>query len=49
MGSQHAVVNNPVIIATLQAGYHVSGLTQSVRLDTLVELSLNLPFVARGT
>lgn len=40
--SQHAVVNNAVIIAKLRAGFHVSGLSQSAHLGTLVELTLHL-------
>lgn len=38
--SQHSVLNNPVIIAKLRAGYHVSGLSQSAQMGTLVELTL---------
>lgn len=41
MRSQHSVVNNAVIIAKLRAGFHVSGLSQSARMGTLVELTLN--------
>lgn len=40
--SQHTVLNNPVIIAKLRAGFHVSGLSHSPRMGTLVELSLFL-------
>jgi GNAT superfamily N-acetyltransferase len=40
--SQHTVLNNPVIIAKLQAGFHVTGLSQSARMGTLVELTLFL-------
>jgi GNAT superfamily N-acetyltransferase len=40
--SQHSVVNNPVLIAKLRSGFHVSGLTQSGQLGTLVELTLHL-------
>ncbi len=39
--SQHSVVNNPVIIAKLRAGFHVSGLSQCARMGTLLELSLH--------
>ena len=39
--SQHSVLNNPVIIAKLRAGFHVSGLSQSARMGTLVELTLH--------
>lgn len=39
--SQHSVVNNPVIIAKLRAGFHISGLSQSAQMGTLVELSLH--------
>ncbi len=38
--SQHSVVNNPVIIAKLRAGFHISGLSQSAHMGTLVELTL---------
>jgi hypothetical protein len=37
--SQHSVLNNPVIIAKLQAGFHVSGLSQSAQMGTLLELT----------
>lgn len=40
--SQHSVVNNPVIIAKLRAGFHVSGLMQSAHMGSLVELTLHL-------
>lgn len=40
--SQHSVVNNAVIIAKLRAGFHVSGLSQSARMGTLVELTMHL-------
>jgi hypothetical protein len=40
--SQHSVLNNPVIIAKLQAGFHVSGLSQSAQMGTLVELLLHV-------
>ncbi|MFG6446819.1 GNAT family N-acetyltransferase [Roseateles sp. BYS180W] len=39
--SQHSVLNNPVIIAKLQAGFHVSGLSQSAQMGTLVELTFH--------
>lgn len=39
--SRHSVLNNPVIIAKLQAGFHVSGLSQSAQMGTLVELSFH--------
>lgn len=38
MRSRHSVVNNPVIIAKLRAGFHISGLSQSADMGTLVEL-----------
>lgn len=40
--SQHAVVNNAVIIAKLQAGFYVSGLSQSAQMGALVELTQHL-------
>ena len=42
--SQHSVLNNPVIIAKLRAGFNVSGLSQTAQMGTLVELTryLNL-------
>ena len=40
--SQHSVVNNPVIIAKLRAGFHISGLSQSAQMGSLVELTLHL-------
>jgi GNAT superfamily N-acetyltransferase len=33
--SQHSVLNNPVIIAKLRAGFHVSGLMQSAHMGSL--------------
>jgi GNAT superfamily N-acetyltransferase len=39
--SQHSVLNNPVIIAKLLAGFHVSGISQSASMGTLVELTFN--------
>jgi hypothetical protein len=40
--SQHSAVNNPVIIAKLRAGFHVSGLSQSAQMGSLVEMTLHL-------
>lgn len=40
--SQHSVLNNAVIIAKLRFGFHVSGLSQSAQMGTLVELSHHL-------
>jgi GNAT superfamily N-acetyltransferase len=40
--SQHSVMNNAVIIAKLRAGYHVSGLSQSAQMGSLLELTLHL-------
>lgn len=40
--SQHSVLNNPVIIAKLRFGFHISGLSQSAQMGTLVELSYHL-------
>jgi GNAT superfamily N-acetyltransferase len=40
--SQHSVLNNAVIITKLRFGFHVSGLTQSAQMGTLVELSHHL-------
>jgi len=40
--SHHSVVNNPVIIAKLRAGFYVAGLSQSAQMGTLVELILHL-------
>lgn len=42
MRSQHSVLNNSVLIAKLKAGFHVSGLSQSAQMGTLVELTLHL-------
>ena len=39
--SQHSVLNNPVLIAKLQAGFHISGLSQSAQMGTLVEMTLH--------
>ena len=35
------VLNNAVIIAKLRAGYHISGLSQSAQMGTLVEMTLH--------
>ena len=40
--SQHSVLNNPVLIAKLRAGFHVSGLSHAAQMGTLVELTLHL-------
>jgi len=40
--SQHSVLNNAVIIAKLRFGFHISGLSQSAQMGTLVELSHHL-------
>jgi GNAT superfamily N-acetyltransferase len=40
--SRHSVINNPVIIAKLRAGFNVSGLSNSAQMGTLVELTLHL-------
>lgn len=40
--SQHSVLNNAVIITKLRFGFHVSGLSQSAQMGTLVELSYHL-------
>lgn len=40
--SQHSVLNNAVIITKLRFGFHVSGLSQSAQMGTLVELSHHL-------
>ena len=40
--SPHSVLNNPVLIAKLRAGFHGSGLSQSAQMGTLVELTLHL-------
>jgi hypothetical protein len=39
--SQHSVLNNPVLIAKLRHGFHVSGLSHSAQMGTLVELSFH--------
>lgn len=40
--SQHCVLNNRVIIAKLSRGFTISGLSQSARMGTLVELVCHL-------
>ena len=40
--SQHSVLNNAVIITKLRFGFHVSGLSQSAQMGTLVELNYHL-------
>jgi hypothetical protein len=40
--SQHSVLNNPVLIAKLRAGFNITGLSQSAQMGTLVELTLHL-------
>ncbi len=40
--SQHSVLNNPVLIAKLHNGFHVSGLSQSAQMGALVELTCHL-------
>jgi ribosomal protein S18 acetylase RimI-like enzyme len=40
--SQHSVVNNGVIVAKLRAGFHITGLSQSAQMGSLVELTLHL-------
>jgi ribosomal protein S18 acetylase RimI-like enzyme len=40
--SQHSAINNPVIIAKLRAGFHISGLSQSAQMGSLVEMTLHL-------
>jgi hypothetical protein len=40
--SRHSVVNNPVLIAKLREGFTISGMSQSARMGTLVELTLHL-------
>ena len=40
--SRHSVVNRPVIIAKLREGFIISGLSQSARMGTLVELTMHL-------
>jgi GNAT superfamily N-acetyltransferase len=39
--SQHSVLNNAVIIAKLRAGFHISGLSQSAQMGTLVEMTFH--------
>jgi GNAT superfamily N-acetyltransferase len=40
--SQHSVLNNPVIIAKLRAGFHISGLSLSAQMGSLVEMTCHL-------
>ena len=40
--SQHSALNNPVIIAKLRHGFHVTGLTVSAQMGALVEMTLHL-------
>jgi hypothetical protein len=40
--SHHSVLNNPILITKLRAGFHVSGLSQSGQMGTLVELTLHI-------
>lgn len=40
--SNHSVLNNPVIICKLKRGFHITGLSASAQMGTLVELSLHL-------
>lgn len=40
--SQHSVLNNPVLIAKLRAGFHVTGLSHAAHMGTLVELTRHL-------
>lgn len=40
--SQHSVLNNAIIITKLRFGFHISGLSQSAQMGTLVELSHHL-------
>jgi hypothetical protein len=37
--SQHSVLNNTIIVAKLRYGFHISGLSQSAQMGTLVELT----------
>jgi GNAT superfamily N-acetyltransferase len=39
--SRHSVMNNPVIIAKLRAGFHISGLSHAAEMGTLVEMTLH--------
>ncbi len=40
--SNHSVLNNPIIISKLKRGFHITGLSTSAQMGTLVELSLHL-------
>jgi GNAT superfamily N-acetyltransferase len=40
--SQHSVLNNPVIVAKLKSGFHLSGLSHSAQMGALAELSCYL-------
>lgn len=40
--SNHSILNNPVIICKLKRGFHITGLSASAQMGTLVELSLHL-------
>jgi GNAT superfamily N-acetyltransferase len=40
--SQHSVLNNPVIVCKLRRGFHISGLSSSAQMGTMVELVLHL-------
>ncbi|MEK8034555.1 GNAT family N-acetyltransferase [Ideonella sp. DXS29W] len=40
--SQHSVLNNPVLVAKLRAGFHVTGLSHAAHMGTLVELTRHL-------
>jgi GNAT superfamily N-acetyltransferase len=41
MRSQHSVLNNKIIIIKLALGWHITGLTTSEQMGSLVELSYN--------
>ena len=41
MRSQHSVLNNNIIIIKLALGWHITGLTNSEQMGSLVELSYN--------
>jgi hypothetical protein len=41
MRSQHSVLNNKIIIIKLVLGWHITGLTTSEQMGSLVELSYN--------
>ena len=40
--SQHSVLNNPMLIAKLRAGFHICGLSQGAQMGMLVELTFHL-------